>query len=72
MDGFTLRVSNLDPANFSWANIQFTASEENGLPINDAIFRRNHSIMESYNCVIAEEIHTEEDLAHTVTAGGTL
>lgn len=69
MDGFTLRVSNLDPASFSWANIQFTAEEENGLPINDAIFRRNHTIMETYNCVIAEEIHTDEDLAHTVVAG---
>lgn len=69
MDGFTLRVSNLDPASFSWANIQFTAAEEVGLPINDAIFRRNHTIMETYNCVIAEEIHAEEDLAHMVTAG---
>lgn len=72
MDGFTLRVSNLDPESFSWANIQFTAMEENGLPLNDAIFRRNHAIMETYNCLIAEEVHAEDALARTVAAGEDL
>jgi len=72
MDGFTLRVSNVDPAALSWANITI-AAEQDGTPVNDAIYQRNLELEETYNCKIEQTLQSNfGDVAYInnmVTAG---
>lgn len=56
MDGFTLRISNIDPAALSWANITIVAEEQDGTPVNDAIYQRNLELEETYNCKIEQTL----------------
>ncbi|MBQ7983055.1 MAG: hypothetical protein IJ302_05770 [Clostridia bacterium] len=46
--GMTFRISNNDPAAFSWSHI-LTEADEDGTPVNDAIHLRNAKLEETYN-----------------------
>lgn len=59
MDGFTLRISNVDPNALTWANIMVVAEEQDGTPVNDAIFQRNVELEEKYNCSFAQTLQTD-------------
>jgi len=68
MDGFTLRIANEDPNNLSWAYIDILV-EQNGTAVNDAIFRRNIEIQETYQCVLECSIPGDGYIQNMVTAG---
>ena len=45
-------ISRSETANLHWWNIDISADEENGDPINDAVYQRNKKVEEKYNITI--------------------
>ncbi|MBQ7932782.1 MAG: hypothetical protein IJ334_17465 [Clostridia bacterium] len=69
--GYTFRVYSKGDDHPHWVSKDITAEEENGDPINDAVFRRNSVICERYNFTI-EEIRENgwvNNITRAVTAG---
>ena len=50
-DGYTFKVLNIDPSMY-WCLSNIVVEEESGDMVNDAIYRRNLTIMEKYNIEI--------------------
>jgi len=72
MNGFTMRISNIDPTALAWANIDILV-EQDGTPVNDAIFQRNIELEDTYNCKFEQTLQSGfSDVAYInnmVTAG---
>ena len=66
--GHTLKIlTRTDTAeSISWKNVDVYASEENGDAINDAVFRRNVKIEDTYNITIERVQVTQNDHVNTV------
>ena len=67
LDGFTLRISNMEPSSMSWANIAIL-TEQDGTPVNDAIFQRNVELEETYNCVLNETLQADRSTGYITNA----
>lgn len=52
MDGFEFSINHFNKSWLSWATLDLEATEENGDLVNDAIYRRNRSIEERFDCKI--------------------
>ena len=72
MEGFELKINHHDGNWLSWALVQLDAEAETGDRLSDAIYRRNRSIEERFNCTISvtgqESIQTN-DMLKEVLAG---
>ena len=72
MEGFELKINHFDAATISWALIQLDAEAETGDRLSDAIYRRNRSIEERFNCTISvtdTDMIESNDIAKEVMAG---
>ena len=67
LDGFTLRISNMEPSSMSWANIAIL-TEQDGTPVNDAIYQRNAELEETYNCVLEETLQADRNTGYITSA----
>lgn len=54
-EGYEYRVLSRDETNPRWHAKDITAEEENGNPINDAVYKRNAAIEEKYNIKIVNK-----------------
>ncbi len=54
MNGATLTVINNTPDSFNWANTTILVEESIGETLNDALFDREQTVEEKYNCDIIE------------------
>lgn len=57
MNGFAIRISNIEPTALTWANIDIL-TEQDGTPVNDAIFQRNIELEETYNCAFEQTLQS--------------
>ncbi len=64
-NGYDFRVITRGSFNQHWSSKDIYAEEENGDPINDAVYQRNQKVTEQYNFKITE-IRDIEDIAGTV------
>ena len=62
MDGFVLSILHSTADSLNWANIQLDAESENADLINDAIYKRNITIEERFNCEIAVTENPWQDI----------
>ncbi|MBQ8185702.1 MAG: hypothetical protein IJ037_02390 [Clostridia bacterium] len=65
-DGYTFNILSTDPGTLWGWRVSIYAEEENGEPLNDAVFRRNTAIEERYNITIANsaELNNTETSAN--------
>lgn len=54
MNGAELRILNSTPESFNWATTTILVEEANGDILNDALFNRERTVEELYNCAIVE------------------
>ena len=55
LGGYNFRIYTKSPSGYNeWANQDIYVTEENGEPINDAVYVRNRSVEERFNVVISE------------------
>ena len=67
LGGYTFRIISRSNSNLHWWNLDMWAEEENGDPINDAVFARNSAIEEKYNISITN-FHSDDVGGRTRTA----
>lgn len=67
LDGFTLRISSMEPSSISWVNIAIL-TEQDGTPVNDAIYQRNTELEETYNCVLEETLQADRNTGYITSA----
>ena len=70
-EGYTFTVYSKGSDHPHWVAKDIVAEEENGDPINDAVFQRNILIEDTYNIKIAEETNNQwvANITKTVNAG---
>lgn len=54
MNGAELRIMNPTPESFNWATTTILVEEADGDVLNDALFNRERTVEELYNCTITE------------------
>ena len=73
MNGAELRIMNSTPESFNWATTTILVEEANGDILNDALYNRERTVEEKYNCQIIElpEVRAEMDtkIPNAVAAG---
>ncbi|MBO5671044.1 MAG: hypothetical protein J6S41_05800, partial [Clostridia bacterium] len=73
MNGAELRILNSTPESFNWATTTILVEEADGDILNDALFNRERTVEELYNCSIVEipEINAEMQtkIPNAVAAG---
>lgn len=73
MNGAELRILNSTPESFNWATTTILVEEADGDILNDALFNRERTVEELYNCSIVEipEINAdmETKIPNAVAAG---
>ncbi len=73
MNGAELRILNSTPESFNWATTTILVEEADGDILNDALFNRERTVEELYNCAIVElpEINAEMQtkIPNAVAAG---
>ena len=67
MEGFSLRIVNMEASVISWANITIL-TEQDGTPVNDAIFQRNIELEETYDCHLEETLRNERETGYIKSA----
>ncbi|MBE6711476.1 MAG: hypothetical protein E7579_10205 [Ruminococcaceae bacterium] len=70
-DGHTFTIMNNDYSLAVWSQIDIGAEEMTGEPINDAVFTRNTTVSETYNCSIVSQktLNLSGELPTLVKAG---
>lgn len=57
MNKWEMSILNFDETWLTWANTRIVVDEENGDILNDALYRRNTFLEETYNCkIVVEEV----------------
>ena len=73
MNGAELRIMNSTPESFNWATTTILVEEADGDILNDALYNRERTVEEKYNCQIVElpVIRTDMDtkIPNAVAAG---
>ncbi|MGM9624744.1 MAG: hypothetical protein ACI3XM_03450 [Eubacteriales bacterium] len=72
MEGFELKINHFDGTLLSWALVQLDAEAETGDRLSDAIYKRNRTIEERFNCKISvngQETIQTNDMIQEVMAG---
>lgn len=73
MNGAELRILNSTPESFNWATTTILVEEADGDILNDALFNRERTVEERYNCSIVEipEVNAEMEtkIPNAVAAG---
>jgi len=64
--GYIFKIYSMGPAYNEWSSRDIGADEENGEPINDAVYKRNRFVEEKYNITIAEVPSKAWDMEPTV------
>lgn len=62
MNGAELRILNSTPESFNWATTTILVEEADGDILNDALFNREHTVEELYNCAIVELPENNADM----------
>ena len=73
MNGAELRILNSTPESFNWATTTILVEEADGDILNDALFNRERTVEELYNCSIVEvpeaNADMEKKIPNAVAAG---
>lgn len=62
MNGAELRILNSTPESFNWATTTILVEEADGDILNDALFNRERTVEELYNCAIVELPENNADM----------